>query len=490
MIQALRARWSQLSLRQQLTFALFGTACAWLAVALVLRRPEVAWGAAGAATLALIVPAMASERLQRTLRGSSARIALLAEGTYEAIHTVPENADEGAPLDDALSQLSDAIRDRETALQSSLLQMRELERLKTDFVSTVSHELRTPLTSMRGALGLVLSGTTGELPLRARDLLKIAQSNTDRLIRLINEMLDIEKIEAGHVSLKREWCELTALAQQTQRGLETLAMEAGVRLAVDAARDVFVSGDADRLVQVMTNLVSNAIKFSPRGGTVTIRIEAEGQAARIHVVDQGPGIPSEFRSRIFGRFQQADSGDARRASGTGLGLAIARAIVEMHDGSIGFDTNVGRGTTFTVELPWSPPTAAPATADGYRILLVDADLGMLSVLGTLCAGLGETYGVRSTLEAWEAARSVRVDALIIDLALDGAGDFVRRVRRQPGYQDLPVLVFSSREFAGPQLEGITLSNHHVFVKSRDPETDVVMRLRAMLAVRRPRVAAA
>lgn len=453
--------------------------------------PAIAWGAAGALAMGGAAAALVGRRGRPVLHSIYTRMGLLAEGRYLELPLPSSPTPELRDLEERLAALAEALAEREGMYHASLLQARELETLKTDFVSTVSHELRTPLTSMRGALSLVLAGTVGELPLKARDLLRIAQQNTERLIRLINDILDIEKIEQGHVQLRREWCELGALVQATLRSVETLANDGGVALRVDTTGDVFVTGDSDRLVQVFTNLVSNAIKHSPRGSTVRVRVETEGHSARIHVADEGPGIPEEFRPKIFGRFQQAETHDAKKATGTGLGLAIARSLVELHDGSIGFDCPGERGTVFTVSLPWTPPATAPVSRDGHRILLLDPDLGMLSVLATLCAPLGETFSVRAAREALEAARATRYDALVVDPA--GASDevlaTVRAMRRLPGYADLPVLVFSAQEFASELLAGVVLQPQHAFVKSRDTESEVVRRLRAMLAVRRPRLAA-
>lgn len=485
-----RQRWRHLPARRQALVASTGLAVLWLAAAAALRMPALLWGALGTATLGVMATWLVRQRTDEVLGSLRERLGLLAEGRYAELPPVSAHFEELRRVEATLAGLADALGEREGTYQASLLQARELEHLKTDFVSTVSHELRTPLTSMRGALALVLAGTVGELPPRGRDLLRIAQQNTERLIRLINDILDIEKIEGGHVQVRREWCELGALVQATVRGVETLAHEAGVTLRIETAGDVFVTGDADRLVQVFTNLVSNAIKHSPRGRTVRVRIETGSGTARVHVTDEGPGIAPEFRHRIFGRFQQAETHDAKRATGTGLGLAIARSLVELHDGTVAFECPESGGTTFTVSLPWTPPVAAAPARDGHRILLLDADLGMLSVLATLCTPLGETFGVRNPREALEAARGTRYDALIID---PGSGDeglaMVQALRRLPGYADLPVLVFSSSEYGVAALQGVVLQPQHAFVKSRDGEAEVVRRLRAMLAVRRPRMAA-
>jgi signal transduction histidine kinase len=478
-------------MQRRLMAASAGTGGVFALVAWLAGVPGVAWGALGALGMGAVAAWLVGRRGTMVLASIYTRLGLLAEGRYTDLPLPSSPSRDLRELEERIASLAEALAEREGMYHASLLQARELETLKTDFVSTVSHELRTPLTSMRGALSLVLAGTVGELPLRARDLLRIAQQNTERLIRLINDILDIEKIEQGHVQLRREWCELGALVQATVRSVETLASDAGVALRAESSGDVFVTGDSDRLVQVFTNLVSNAIKHSPRGSTVRVRVDTDGHSARVHVADEGPGIPAEFQSKIFGRFQQAETHDAKKASGTGLGLAIARSLVELHDGSIGFECPGERGTVFTVSLPWTPPATATATRDGHRILLLDPDLGMLSVLATLCAPLGETFSVRAAREALEAARATRFDALLVDPA--GAGDevlaMVRALRRMPGYADVPVLLFSAAEYTSESLSGVVLQPQHAFVKSRDGEHEVVRRLRAVLAVRRPRLAA-
>ncbi len=233
-----------------------------------------------------------------------------------------------------------------------LSERREVDRLKREFVSTVSHELRTPLTSIRGALGLVAGGAAGPLSTQAKGLLDIALKNSERLARLVNDILDTEKIEAGQLEFKMEELAVEPLLDAAVEGIRPYADGFGVALDVENdTPDVRVRADADRLTQVITNLLSNAVKFSPRGRTVRVVTSRRQSIVRIEVRDHGPGIPEDFRSRIFGRFQQADSSDTRQKGGTGLGLAITRLIVEQLGGSVGFETQLGQGSTFWVDLP-------------------------------------------------------------------------------------------------------------------------------------------
>ena len=412
----------------------------------------------------------------------------LAAGDHRAAtRSTAGGSRELAQLGAAFGTLAVAVAEREDGLRDDIRQLKEVERLKTEFVSTVSHELRTPLTAIRGALGLVLAGTAGPVAQKTRDLMQIALQNTERLIRLINDILDVERIESGNLAVRREPCELADLLRTTVDSLRTVGMEAQVTLALEGERSAVVTGDPDRLVQVFTNLISNAVRFSPRGETVTVSLRTTPTSAAVFVTDRGPGIPLEFRRRIFGKFQQADPTGA--AGGAGLGLAIVRAIVERHGGSIRFDSAPGHGTTFITELPYTAPATSTATDHGeHRLLVLDDDRDMLSVLRSLCEPLGAVTAVGSSDEAWRALTSAAYDAIIIvPNAPESPGiALVRRIRELPGYADVPVLVFSSREFSDGELSGVTLAPSHAFVKTRDREQDLLLRLRAVLAVRRPR----
>ena len=230
------------------------------------------------------------------------------------------------------------------------------ERLKNEFVSTVSHELRTPLTSIRGSLGLLSGGVAGPLPAPVAEMVDIAHKNSERLIRLINDILDLDKMESGRMDLCLETAELAPLLAHAARAHHGYAGEYGVRveLVVDAP-GARARVDADRLAQVLANLLSNAIKFSPRGEAVTLRLSRHAGRLRVQVEDRGPGVPDDFRARIFQKFAQADGSDTRKRGGTGLGLSIARALVERLGGTLDFTSAPGAGTTFAFELPECPP---------------------------------------------------------------------------------------------------------------------------------------
>jgi hypothetical protein len=231
-----------------------------------------------------------------------------------------------------------------------LSERHEVEQLKKQFVSMVSHELRTPLTSLRGSLGLLAAGVMGELPAEARDVLAIAERSTVRLVGLINDILDLERVESGRLELDRQPTSMRAVLEGAVEAVAALAAQHGITIERHDGHGL-VLGDRDRLVQVVVNLLSNAIKFSPPGGRVELDARREGDRVRVEVRDEGRGVPAGFREVIFEPFRQVEGDDARVKGGTGLGLAICRAIVEQHGGTIGVEAREGPGTTFWFTLP-------------------------------------------------------------------------------------------------------------------------------------------
>ena len=234
-----------------------------------------------------------------------------------------------------------------------ITQQLEAERIKQEFTSTLSHELRTPITSIIGSLQLINSGVMGDIEKDVIELTSIAERNGQRLLDLINDILDVEKIESGKVTLVLAPLEIGELVTESLDLNRAYADRFKVRLV--AARDlppVEVVADRKRVLQVMTNLLSNAAKFSTEGTTVEVLVEIAGdESVRVGVHDTGPGIPEDFRHRIFGRFAQADMSHTRQKGGTGLGLAICKRLVELMGGKIGFSDRAGGGTTFWFELP-------------------------------------------------------------------------------------------------------------------------------------------
>ncbi|RYX82045.1 PAS domain S-box protein [bacterium] len=253
--------------------------------------------------------------------------------------------------------ISDTVRSQQK-LEEYHLKLEEALRLKDDFVSVVSHELRTPLTSIHGSLGLVVGGVTGAVPNRAQTMLEIAQRNSKRLLALINDILDLQKIESGRLDFELETLDLVPLVRNSLEANAGYGAPLNVSFVLDESfvkeagiSELWVDSDASRLNQVLANLLSNAAKFSPHGGDVVVTLKKHDNLARVEVHDQGEGIPEEFQTRIFQKFAQADASATRPRGGTGLGLSICKAILEQLGGDINFVTGPQIGTTFYFELP-------------------------------------------------------------------------------------------------------------------------------------------
>lgn len=225
----------------------------------------------------------------------------------------------------------------------------EIDRMKRDFISTVSHELRTPLTSIRGSLGLLASGVAGELSDDARQMIAVAERNSVRLISLINAILDFEKLDSGNVEFDLRPVPLQRVFDRAMETVSTFAQQEDVRIEAERTSAVVVA-DELRLMQVVVNLLSNAVKYSHRGGIVTLRVNAYDGEVEVQVIDHGRGIAPDKQAKVFERFHQVDSSDARTSSGTGLGLAICKAIVEQHGGTIGVESVEGEGSTFSFRI--------------------------------------------------------------------------------------------------------------------------------------------
>ncbi len=334
-------------------------------------------------------------------------VASRVDGTqFHADVSLSAFSPEGAP------QYAAAIRD--------ISERKQVERMKTEFVATVSHELRTPLTSIAGSLGLIAGGAAGEIAPKARKLIDIAHSNSHRLIRLINDLLDIEKIESGSVAFDLKMLDLREIAQEAIQANEGFAAAAGVRIALEPFEGrAAVRTDHDRLIQVLTNLLSNAIKFSPPSGQVDLRVTPGSETHRLTVTDNGPGIAPAFQPRLFDKFAQAETSDARSKGGTGLGLAIVHEIVRQMNGRVTFETSP-QGTAFHVDLP-----AAPVARE--RVLLVHVEDHLSQPITDLLQARGITpVHVR--------------DLAALDAACDGEGCAIVLLARAVQDADAPGLV--------------------------------------------------
>lgn len=342
---------------------------------------------------------------------------------------------------------------------------REIERLKDEFVSMVSHELRTPLTSISGALKLLASGVLQTQPERGQQMLSIAVNNTDRLVRLINDILDIERIESGKVTMTRQLCDAASLMTQAAESIQDMAMQAGITLRV-APLPAPLYADPDRIIQTLTNLLSNAIKFSTPGCIVHLTAEQMDSEfppplhtppppsvlppvpyILLKVSDHGRGIPDDKLSSIFERFQQVDASDSRKKGGTGLGLAICRSIVLHHDGQIWAESAIGQGSTFYIALPLAqinPPPALP-TGNNPLVLVCDDDASVRHVVRTILEQQGyQVVTVASGKEAIAQATKIHPSAILLNLMMPEmhGWETLEYLKQHPETTEIPVIILS------------------------------------------------
>jgi PAS domain S-box-containing protein len=338
------------------------------------------------------------------------------------------------PADVALGEMRLPDGPRVVAIVRDISERQRVSQLKEEFVSTVSHELRTPLTSIAGSLGLVSGGAAGDVPAPARRLVDIALTNCQRLVRLINDVLDIEKMESGQARFDLRPAPLGEIAARSVEDTRGFAEGLGVRLRLETDGSApMIRADADRIVQVSINLLSNAAKFSPPGETVVVRVATVDDKARLSVRDRGPGVPEDFRDRIFSKFAQADGSDTRQKGGTGLGLVIAREIVERHGGRLWYENMPDGGAAFHAEFAKIGEHAA-VLEPGVRLLVCEDEVVTAAALREVLEDEGFIVDVAETLaDAEQALRRADYACLVTDLKLpDGSGlGLVERLRAEP-----------------------------------------------------------
>lgn len=322
---------------------------------------------------------------------------------------------------------------------------REIERLKDDFISTVSHELRTPLTSVVGSLALLRSGAVGALPVDAQRLAEIAETNSQRLIRLINDILDIDQIRKGRMAFDYAVVDLRDVMTKAVQAMQGLADRRSISIdAYAPSAPVMACADADRLIQVAGNLLSNAIKFSPEGSTVRFELIEGPEDHVIQITDQGPGIDADFASSIFSRFAQSTRPNKQMIAGTGLGLAISREIVRSHGGEISFENRQEGGARFAFSVPRD--SAYAASGNGMaRLLICEDDHDAGRTIQSILTAHGYASDLVATVrDAIAHARSHPYDALLLDLTLaDADGTDVVRALRGDGERRMPPVIVIS-----------------------------------------------
>jgi|GEM_PF-880137 len=324
-----------------------------------------------------------------------------------------------------------------------ITERKALDRMKDEFISTVSHELRTPLTSIRGSLGLLASGMLGKTDEKAQKMLTIASSNTDRLVRLINDILDIERMRSGRATLSRRLVSVLPLLQEAAELMRAMANENGIQIKV-LTEDVKLEIDPDRMIQVLSNLLSNAIKFSPRGTMITVGARQHDGQMEISVRDQGRGIPMDKLESIFTRFQQVDASDSRQKGGTGLGLAIVRTIIEQHNGQIWAVNNPDGGSTFLIRIPL--PAAENQSAHEpflrRRILICNEDQWLMSELtGFLERHNYEVMQALTGEEVLDQAQRILPHAIILGNHVPGSNsvEIAEALKKIPSVAGIPIL---------------------------------------------------
>jgi|GEM_PF-975150 len=334
---------------------------------------------------------------------------------------------------------------------TDISERRRIDKMKNEFISTVSHELRTPLTSIRGSLGLINGGAVGDISAQASSLLSIAYKNTERLLLLINDILDLQKIESGNMPFNFKPMTLHNFINDVVESNRPFAHEheTSIELRNHIETCIQVIADHDRMMQVMNNLLSNAAKFSPPTSVINVDITSDGHSVTIAVRDHGPGIPDAFRDKLFDKFTQSDSSDTRHVGGTGLGLSIAKLIIEKHNGTITYDTVIGQGTSFYIHLPSvSTDEIYPDKKDALKakdILIIEDDRDIAALLSLQLSNANyRTQISYSAEDAWKLLQMQNFDAITLDISMPGQDgvSFIQQLRKHPEFYGLPIIVIS------------------------------------------------
>jgi len=375
-----------------------------------------------------------------------------------------------------------ALRDAEgeitgyLGISRDISEIKRIDQMKNEFISTVSHELRTPLTAISGALGILVNGLAGNLPAQSMRMIQIAHNNSQRLIHLVNDLLDMEKLVAGKMHFDMQSQMLLPLIQQSIESNAAFAQQYGVTYELIESQDVNVVVDHQRLLQVLANYLSNAAKFSPLNEAVVVRVENRFGSVRVTVTDKGPGVPDNFRARLFQKFSQADSSDTRQKGGTGLGLAICKEIIERMGGAVGVESTPGKGASFYFDLPCEdttqkiPSTRIEPQKIKPHLLVVEDDAETAEVLVTALSA--QEYDVDCATNGQSALEHLQLrdyDLITLDLQLPDMNGIaiVEQIRQQESYQHggakkLPIIIITGAVDEGKRRLPSLVSRENVF----------------------------
>ncbi|MDD3014525.1 MAG: response regulator [Candidatus Gastranaerophilales bacterium] len=355
------------------------------------------------------------------------------------------------PLEIGFSEVVFENQTKSIFIMRDISERKEIEKLKNEFVSVVNHELRTPLTSIRGSLGILSSDSIKDIPEKAKEFINIAYNNSVRLINIINDILDMEKIEAGKMDFNMLPLEIMPVINQAILINEPYARQFDVHyVKKDVLPGAKVNIDKDRLLQVITNLLSNATKFSPAHASVEISVYQWNDFIRVAISDKGIGIPEEFKETIFNRFVQVDSSNTRNKGGTGLGLSICKAIIEKMNGSIGFESEVNKGSTFYFNLPLvveenSDIKTQKEPDEGLSVLLCEYERKTASYISDLLSQKGYHSDIADNAACVKQLLSQnKYDVIILDLILpdqDGIS-LIRELRLNEKTKKIPIIIIS------------------------------------------------
>ncbi len=325
----------------------------------------------------------------------------------------------------------------------------EADRAKTEFISTVSHELRTPMTSIKGYADLLMLGMAGPLSDQQKHFVNIIRNNAERMVALVNDLLDISRIESGRVQLDLRAIHIPEVVDQVAHTLQGRAQSKGLTLRVDMPADLPpVWGDNNRVAQILTNLISNAIQYTPPGGRITVSACPNGDMLEISVADTGIGISKENQQKIFDRFFRADDPLVQETPGTGLGLPITASLVQMHGGQIWVESELGEGSTFTFTLPLATARAAvpsPAPSPGASVLVVEDEADIAHLIRLHLEREGHTVQIaRRGEEALRMAREIQPSLITLDIRLPDMDGFavLERLKKDAQTAHIPVIVIS------------------------------------------------